>query len=82
VNKVVPHDDVMRTAREYAAKIASGASVAIELTKMAIYRGLDSNLQSQLGYETWAWGVAHETQDAREGLKAFVERREAQFKGK
>lgn len=82
VNKVVPHDDLMRTAREYAAKIASGASVAIELTKMAIYRGLDSNLQSQLGYETWAWGVAHETQDAREGLKAFVERREAQFKGK
>jgi enoyl-CoA hydratase/carnithine racemase len=82
VNKVVPHEDLLKAAREYATKIAQGASIAIELTKMAIYRGLDSDLASHLGYEAWAWEVAHETRDAREGLRSFVEKRQAHFEGR
>jgi 2-(1,2-epoxy-1,2-dihydrophenyl)acetyl-CoA isomerase len=81
INKAVPHEQLMGTAREYANKIAKGASTAIELTKMAIYRGLDSDLESQLAYEAWAWSVAHETKDAREGLEAFLEKREPRFQG-
>ncbi|HJN91282.1 MAG TPA: enoyl-CoA hydratase/isomerase family protein [Dehalococcoidia bacterium] len=82
INKVVPHEELMIAAEEYAAKIAQGASIAVELTKMSIYRGLDSDLASQLAYEAWAWSVAHETRDAREGLQAFVEKRDARFEGR
>jgi len=82
VTKVVPPDDLVKEAMALAAKLAKGPPIAIELIKRAVYAGLESNnLAAQLGYETYAAGVCVRTQDFGEGVKAFLEKREAVFKG-
>jgi 2-(1,2-epoxy-1,2-dihydrophenyl)acetyl-CoA isomerase len=83
VSKVVPADDLMKETRTLAAKLSKGPSIAIELIKRTVYTGLQTNnLASQLGYETYAAGVCVHTQDFAEGVKAFLEKREAAFKGR
>jgi 2-(1,2-epoxy-1,2-dihydrophenyl)acetyl-CoA isomerase len=82
VSKVVPYDDLMREVKEYAARIAKGPSVTIELAKRAVYKGLESDLASALAYETWAYNVVLQTEDVQEGRRSFVEKREPVFKGR
>jgi 2-(1,2-epoxy-1,2-dihydrophenyl)acetyl-CoA isomerase len=82
VNRVVPHDDLMKEAQEFAARIAKGPSVAIELAKRSVYKGLENDLASQLAYETWAYNVVQQTEDVQEGRRSFVEKREPVFKGR
>lgn len=81
VSKVVPHDDLMKIAGELAVKIAKGPSVAIELMKRGIYRGLDNDLDTQLDFETYAQNLCFKTRDFKEGANAFREKREPYFKG-
>lgn len=83
VSKVVPPDELMKETKALASKIAKGPPIAIELIKRAVYTGLQSNnLAAQLGYETYAASVCVRTEDFQEGVKSFLEKREAQFKGK
>lgn len=82
VTRVVPHDDLMKAAGELALKIAKGPSVAIELMKRGIYRGLDNDLDTQLDFETFAQNLCSKTEDFKEGTDAFREKREPRFEGK
>jgi len=82
VSRVVPHDDLMKVCREFAARLVKGPSVSIELTKRMVYDGLEANSWSaQLAYEGWAQSMARQTDDVTEGQRAFVEKREPAFKG-
>lgn len=81
VNKVVPPDKLMPTALEMAAKIAKGPPIAMALTKRAIYKGIESDLQSQIHYEMYAQNVCYQTEDLKEGTLAFQEKRQPLFKG-
>ncbi len=81
VSRVVPHNDLMAVARETATKIAQGPSVAIELMKKAAYRALDNSLELQLDFETYAQNICRQTQDYKEGVEAFMQKRPPQFKG-
>lgn len=82
VNKVVPHDQVMNAAREMAMRIAKGPSVAIELIKRGVYKGLDNTLEAQLDYETLTQRICFQTEDFKEGITSFLEKREPKFKGR
>lgn len=83
VNKVVPADELMSEAKELARKLAKGPPIAIELIKRTVYTGLESNnLMAQLGFETYVAGICARTEDFREGVKAFLEKREADFTGR
>jgi enoyl-CoA hydratase/carnithine racemase len=82
VSAVHSPEELMPATYELARKIAAGPPIAIRLAKRALYHGLDVDLRSALEFETFAQNIASETEDAREGIRAFVEKRPAVFKGR
>ena len=83
VRCVVPAEELMKEAKEFALRLARGPSVAIELMKRMVYDGLNSNnFHSQLAHEDFAQYVSRLTEDYKEGVDSFIEKREAQFKGR
>jgi 2-(1,2-epoxy-1,2-dihydrophenyl)acetyl-CoA isomerase len=80
-NRAVPDTELMATAREWAARLAQRPTRAIGLTKLGMNRGLSMSLQDVLAYEAQAQALATQTHDVREGIRAFLEKREPRFKG-
>ena len=81
VSRVVPADRLLDEARAMAAQVAAGAPIANALTKRALRRALESDLDSALDYEATLQGIAGRTADHAEGLAAFVEKRQPLFRG-
>lgn len=82
VNRVVPHADLINEARKLGTRIAEGPPLAIQLTKRAAYRGVHSDLETQLDLETHMLRLCAETEDFKEGIKAFLEKRKPIYGGK
>ena len=82
VNAVVAPEVLMSEARKLARRIAEGPPVALALAKRAIYRSEESGLRDALEFETFAQNVCKETEDSKEGVKAFVEKRAPVFRGR
>ncbi|HJX70243.1 MAG TPA: enoyl-CoA hydratase-related protein, partial [Dehalococcoidia bacterium] len=76
-----PHDDLMKEVGELAKKIAAGPPIALEFAKYGVYRGLETDLQTALDYESYAQKVCMVTEDHKEGVRSFLEKRKAEFKG-
>ncbi len=82
VTMVVPHEELESATRELAEKLAKGPPLAIQRAKRAIYEGLGMDLESAIEHASAAIKELHETEDHKEGARAFVEKREPVFKGK
>lgn len=82
VNKVTTVEEVMNTAKAMAQKIMSRAEVAVNLAKTAVNKGTNMDLESSIAYEAEVFGLCFSTQDQKEGMKAFLEKRKADFTGK
>lgn len=81
VEEVVAPDQLMPRARELAASIASKSPVALQLIKEAIQASLEMPLAEGLRLETALLSVAFASEDKREGVRAFLEKRPPAFKG-
>ena len=79
---MVPHDDLMTVVDGLARKIAEGPSVAIELMKRGIYRAVGGDYSAHLDFESYAQNICFKTEDSKEAIAAFMEKREARFKGR
>ena len=78
----MPHDELMTTTRELATKIAKGPPIAIRLAKRALRKSMEEvNLESQMDYELYMNRICLQTEDFKEGVSSFLEKREAVFKG-
>jgi enoyl-CoA hydratase len=81
-NRVVPRDRLMDEARSLARAILKNAPAAAGLAKRTMNRGLDLDLQNACVLEAHAFAAAFATGDAREGLRAFLEKRKPAFTGR
>ena len=81
VNRCVPADQLAATATEWAQRLAVGPTKSIALSKWLLNRSPDSNRQAAFDDEAWAQELASRTDDFPEGVQAFIERRDVQFKG-
>jgi len=82
VNLVVPADKFRDTVRQFALELASKAPVAIKVAKALINKGADISLDSALALEREGFGVVASSEDLKEGVSAFTEKRKPAFKGK
>lgn len=81
-NKVVASEELMETAKAMAQKIMSRAPIAVQVCKAAVNEGMDTDLESGVAYEAEVFGLCFATEDQKEGMTAFVEKRKAVFTGK
>jgi enoyl-CoA hydratase len=82
VNRVVPAADLVAETRKLATALAAKAPVAVRYILDAVNRGLEMPFAESQAYEATLFGLVSTTEDMREGTKAFLEKRKAEFKGR
>jgi enoyl-CoA hydratase len=82
VNRVVPKDKLMEESMALAQKLAAKPKVALNLIKSAVDQGMNADLSSGLMLEMQAFILAFTSEDGREGISAFVEKRKPSYKGR
>jgi len=82
INRLFPVDKLMEETEAYARKLAAGASLAIVRIKQCVYQGIATNLSDGLALERKLIEPLFDSEDAKEGLTAFSEKRPAVYKGK
>ena len=81
VSAVVPRDRLLSEAEAIASRIAERGPLAVRYAKEAISRGLEMPLEQALRFETDLTIILQTTEDRAEGVRAFLEKRQADFKG-
>jgi enoyl-CoA hydratase/carnithine racemase len=82
VYSVTPPDELMDTARALAATIASRAPLAVAMAKELVNRGLDASLPTAIAQEMGMASTLYASEDAQEGIAAFLEKRSPEFCGR
>jgi enoyl-CoA hydratase len=82
VNKVVPPHMLLEEAKYMAEKLAEKPAFALRMIKTAVYAGYNLPLEVALEYESRCFEMIYSTEDAKEGISAFLEKRKPNFTGK
>jgi len=82
VNQVVPGEGLMATAREMASQIAAMPPLALKHAKQAMYQGLSSDFETAIKAEGKSLAYLYSTEDHKEAVAAFLEKRPGKFQGK
>jgi enoyl-CoA hydratase len=82
VNKVVPADQLMSAAEEMARKIMTRGPLAVRAAIEAVMNGSEMPFEEGQFLEATLFGLLCASEDTKEGMKAFLEKRQANFKGK
>ncbi len=82
VNRVFPLATLLEETKKVAVQIASNGPVGIRLAKMVVNSGSDLDLTEACSLESYAFGIGFSTEDQKEGMKAFLEKRKPNYKGR
>jgi 2-(1,2-epoxy-1,2-dihydrophenyl)acetyl-CoA isomerase len=81
INQIAPAEQLLEIVAAWATALASGPTLAYGLTKRAMYKANDVSLAEALEYESLLQEIAAGSHDSREGVRAFLEKREPAFTG-
>ncbi len=81
-NKVVPHEQLMDATMELATKLAQGPTVQMGLIKMMTHKATHQTFREHFASNAQAGAIARATEDHKEGVRAFIEKRRPNFKGR
>lgn len=82
VSKVVPHEQLLPTAKEIAAQILTRSPLATRLAKLALNLAAETSLNSGLVVEKLSQSILYQSEDKLEGMTAFLEKRKPRFRGR
>lgn len=82
INEIVPADELLDRARDWARRITANAPMAVQATKESVMRGLALDLEAAYAVEQELSGVVFSSEDAKEGPKAFAEKRPPRWTGR
>ena len=82
VTKVVPDEELMPAAKEMAKKLMRGAPLAVQMCKQLMYKGLERTIEAHIQAERASFTMANQTEDYKEGVKSFLEKREPRWTGR
>jgi enoyl-CoA hydratase len=82
INRAVPAALLMMEARQLAGRLASNAPIAMRYIMSALNKGLEMPFAEACAYEATLFGLVASTEDMREGTRAFLEKRKAEFRGR
>ena len=82
VSEVYPADEFAEATHELASRLAKAAPIALALAKKAIYQFANIHLDAAMQLERFSLDYAGKTEDREEGIRSFLEKREADFKGR
>ena len=82
VNHVYPAETLMEEAKKLAHKIISNAPLAVTYSKAAINKGMQVDIDTAMGIEADLFGLCFSTEDQKEGMQAFLDKRKPEFKNK
>lgn len=82
VNEVVPKNELLEKAKEWAQKLAAKPPIALQMLKLAVNKGSNADIDTGLILEATSFGNVFATEDAKEGMNAFIEKRKPNFVGK
>lgn len=82
VNQVFPQASLMEETKKVALQIAANGATGVKLAKMVVDTGYNMDLTEACNLESYAFGIGFATEDQKEGMTAFLEKRKPIFKGK
>lgn len=82
VSGVVERDELMADAKALLRRITAKGPVAVRMALQSIYRALDTSTREALDFEASLFGLLASTEDMREGMTAFLEKRAPEFRGR
>jgi len=82
VTHVVPREELLDRAKATLRKVTRNGPLAVKMVLESIYRGLDNSLIEAMGVESSLFGLLASSEDVKEGMTAFLEKRKPEFKGR